>query len=238
MSYHGWKAVRYDFEARWEAGHRAGRVLLHERTEILAGNYAPIIRDLEPGFKVGQELVLSTSRRIRDAVYDDYGKLTGEVVEIAARPRFTITVTRKVRRKDGAWSVRFDTHDMRDPNVFVRRNPPALREGEYAEASEEEVRQAAIESAYTPNANQSVDGLHAVPPEVLNIWAMQAKTRFEDHRREVRTEERARQLVRSVTAQIRETAISLADDGADPQVFLLGVQGLIDAQREQQRTAA
>jgi hypothetical protein len=238
MSYYGWKAVRYDFEARWQAGHRAGRVLLHERTEILAGNYAPIVRELEPELEVGQELVLSQSRRLRTAVYDDFGKLTGEVVEIAPRPRFKITITRKVRRKDGSWSVRFDTHDLRDPNVYVRRNPPALREGEYAEASEEEVRQASFESAYTPHAGQSVDGVHAVPPEVLNVWAMQAKTRLAEHRRQERAETETAEDLRRLNNEIRELARRAAKMGLSPTDVLAPVAREVSAQHATLQDAA
>lgn len=238
MSARGRRVVAFDFEARWEAGHRAGRVHPFERKRIVDGDWSPIVREVKPDFTEGQEFVLSWSRASRQAMYDDCGNLTGEVVCIPRLPLFVITIRDVKRHRLGHFRVRYDIVDKRDPSLLMRRTPPALREGEYTEASEEEIRQAAIESAYTSNPKQSVEGFQVVPPDWQNRFSVQATSRFAEHKREQRAEQANAADLRRINAELRELAKRAAKMGIDPVQVLAPVAREISAQHAGLKDAA
>lgn len=172
MSYLGRRVVRFDLDARWQAGHRRGKPHPWERSRILKGDYAPIVRDLEPAFDVGQKHILSWSR-----IRPSFDPQTREVVTPPPEPVFWIEITGKVRRTKGDWSVRFDVFDRRRRGRLVRRKlpgyvhePDKLGQG-LAQTEEEEARE---ESGYTSNPRAAVDNFEAVDDATLQRFAAEA----------------------------------------------------------------
>lgn len=217
-------------DRRWAEGQRAAKVHQWERSVILAGDLSPIVRELKPAFTEGQEFVLSWTRRSRTALYDNLGRLTGEVVVAERLPLCVITIRDVKRHRLGYYRVRFDVLDRREIKRLVRRKPPALREGEYSEASEEEIAEAAVESAYTSNPKQALDYLEAVPAEWDNTFALQATSRFAEHRRRDAAEEESARDLQRLNSELKELAKRASKMGLDPVQVLAPVAREISVQ--------
>jgi hypothetical protein len=237
VSYFGRLALEH-IDSLHKEGQRVGKIHPWERSEILGGNWGPIIRELEPDFSEGQEFVLSWTRAAKQAVYDDRRELTGEVIRVGRLPLFVITIRDVKRHRAGYFRVRFDILDRREQKRLVRRKPPALREGEYAEATEAEVLQAAVESAYTGNPKQALDHLEAVPADWQNVLSMQATSRFAEHQRSERAEQESARDLQRLNAELRELAKRAAKMGVDPVQVLAPVAREISTQHASLKDAA
>lgn len=141
-----------------------GTLFPWERQQIMAGDYSPLIRELDPDMEEGKVLVISWER---SKPYAD--PETGAKFRSPARPALWITVTSKVRRAKGGWSVRYDVDDTRDKTNYMRRVPPAQGADD---ATEEE---AALASSYTTDSRVAVEPVPVVPHEDLKRFAAEAR---------------------------------------------------------------
>lgn len=175
MSSLGWDVVRH-LDAGEDAIERLGGPLPWEIARIRAGDYAPIVRRLEPAFRVGQECVLARSITRAQLVRDGRGRPTGEVIPRQVRPTLVIRVTDILRTARGLWSVPFSVVDRRDPVRMLRRTPPAQDiENAGAEVTPDEEAKARIESSYGASPKQAVDELEAVDDFTLKRFAAEAR---------------------------------------------------------------
>ena len=240
MSYLGRRVVA-SIDRRYRAARkreREGKLHGWERLGILGGELETILRDVEPGVSKGQQIVLLRSQTKRTALYDDHGRLTGEVSVTPSHPLFGITITSKRRHSKGGWEITFDTFDARDRDYFIRRTPPAARQDIAQQApTAEEIAMARIESAYTTDPRQALERLSAPLSKSERKIAMQTRLREAERAKHARREETTRRDVRSVTAQVREVATGIVRIGGDPEPFLVEIQRIIDAQRQEAEAA-
>lgn len=159
-------------DRRWREAQRVGRIHPWERSRILAGDYTPILRELEPDFAIGGKYILSWSRSRRHADPD-----TGQVFCPPPEPRFLIEITAKDRKAHGGWAVRFDIYDRRDPQRLPRRLPPVYSHDlmvvdQQKEPDPEDTRE---ESAYTTDPRAAVDSAASVDDASLEEFRIDAE---------------------------------------------------------------
>lgn len=181
MSSVGWEIVAHLRNGE-DAIERLGGLLPWEAARIRRGEYAPLVRRLEPAFTVGQRCVIATARYRPQLVRESPApgrrpEPTGEVIPARRVPTLLIEIAGLRRTARGLWSVRFHVDDRRDPVMRVRRLPPAMGEGiDYAkDPTPEEEHAARIESAYGGSPKGQVDDQEGVPVEVTEQYATEAQ---------------------------------------------------------------
>lgn len=168
-----------------DAIERLGGLLPWEAERIRRGNYASIVRRLEPAFTVGQRCVVATAyhrpQLIRESPAPGIRPVpTGEVIPARRVPSLTIEIAGLRRTAKGLWSVGFHVDDRRDPVRRIRRVPPPLTlttgdaDAYDHDPTAEEEYQARIESAYGGSSKGSVDDQEGVPVEVTEQYATEA----------------------------------------------------------------
>jgi hypothetical protein len=225
----GWRVV-HAIDERYRQGQRRGEVQLWERSRILAGDYSPIVRDLQPAMEKGSTHVLSWSRPTGSVDQQGEG-----LPKAPPEPLFWIVITRVVRHKNGTWRISFDIHDRREPRRLIRRKPPAMPFGDESEIDPELAR---VESAYTGNPKAAVDHLEAVDDDTLGKFTKEARVRLAENRKQMHAEEQAEDQARQLAKQLRDVTVGMVRDGADPTPFLAGVQRMVSGERERMKDAA
>lgn len=167
----GWRFI-HGLDRRMRQAEKAeasGELLPWERTRIREGDHSPLIRGKEPALEVGKSLIAAWEYSRRQA-----DPSTGQVITSPAAPSLWVTVTRKVRRAKGGWSIHFDVTDKRHETRYMRRTPPAYAPSheEVKEISDEEVH---IASNYTGDARASVEPVPVIPEDDLNHYAAEAR---------------------------------------------------------------
>lgn len=176
------RAVVAHLRAGEDAIERLGGPLPWEIVRIRHGDYAPIVRRLEPAFEVGSRFVIATAYHRPQLVKerrDGRMEPTGEVIPARRRPTLTIEIAGLRRTAKGLWSVRFHVEDQRDPVRRLRRVPPAQELGEAHDFSKpltgEEEETARLESAYGGSPKSEVDDQEAVDDQALGRFTAEAK---------------------------------------------------------------
>lgn len=156
----------------------------------------------------------------------------GHVQHLSPRLWFEVT---KVRLIPGGWRLIYKVYDDREEPFYLMPSStsfPTNERGQMLESlpAEEEI-------GYTRNPKRrTIDPLRAVPPDVQNVIRMRA--RLEDAQRAETHEDRTKRDLRSLTAQIRETAIRMARNGVDPGPWLTDLQRQVNEQRGEVDEAA
>lgn len=163
----GWGFI-HSLDRRWRRAieqQRSADLLVHERQAIRSGDFSALHRELEPAMEAGKTLVVSWERS--QPVVSD--RETGETIHTPARPVLWITITAKVRKARGGWSVHFDVDDHRDRSEYMRRLPPT--EGSDTATNEE----AARASSYTSDTRSAIEPVQVVPHDDLERFAAEAR---------------------------------------------------------------
>lgn len=163
----GWAVLRAIAAGERELGrHRRPKLLRAERTRILAGDYSPLIRLLEPAFTPGQRVVVSWTRPTKTS--DEKGNVSAP----PPAPLLVLEITAKIRKRTGEWAVRFNVEDFRETKRLLRSKPPVhdyelMKRDAEKPPTAEEIARAREESAYTSNPGSSIDHLDAVGDDEL-----------------------------------------------------------------------
>lgn len=151
---------------------------------------------------------------------------------------------RDVRRSPDAkvWVLDYLVNDQR-PNLLRRVPQVHLPEkdetGAIKPPTKGDIEAARIESSYTHSPRDAVPSAGEGLPEAdTNLLTMRARTKMAERRRDNRTEDDDRREFRALTSSIKETAVIMRRQGVDPAPFLLEVEQLIAAQRENLADAA
>lgn len=185
MSSIGWEIV-HAIDERYEAGQRRGQPQPWERSRILAGDYSAIVREFEPAAVIELD-ELDEDRRpktrpglVKGATHVlSWSRPTGSLDQVGRalpkpppEPLLWIMVTKVVRHRDGGWRVRFDVFDRRVDRRLIRRKPPARPLVENEQVTDDMAR---IQSAYTTNPKEAIDGLDAVDDGSLERYGEEAE---------------------------------------------------------------
>lgn len=162
MSAPGWRAIRH-IEATWEAGQRQGELHDFEAARIRGGDYAAIIRELEPAFMPGGRHVVSWSRP-----HAHYDEMLGQAIRVPREPAMWAVVGQPIRKARGGWAVPLlEVVDRREPRRFIRRKPPVM-------ATTVDDRTAHEQSNYQSSPVDAVDELMAVDDDDLAVFTAEA----------------------------------------------------------------
>jgi hypothetical protein len=215
----GWAFIReldqlFDEADFWEKW--ASRLNPEERKGIVQGDSGVIRRPVEPEWPALEWMQLASNFWIKPH-----------------RPKFT----------HKGWRITFDIRDFRVrmprrvPQMF---EPPELDSfGDPIPPTPDAIESARLEGNYTSSAELAVPDVgESVPDDYQNGLVIQAKERFASHREKAQAEELAKRDLRSVTAQIRETAIQMARNGLDPNPWLTDLQRQINARKNDLENAA
>jgi hypothetical protein len=107
----------------------------------------------------------------------------GKGEEVRLSSRVSIRVLRVDPERGGGWKLHYELTDTRDPVRLLRRTPPAHREGDELDITDQgAIREAARQSFYTADASAAVTDAGEAPDRE---WvAMRTKTQREfDHQR-------------------------------------------------------
>lgn len=177
--------------------------------------------------------------RIAFSAKDPCPAKVGDVLKLS--PKLSIEVRGVRRTKQGEWVIEYMVKDERP--IFMRRVPPVHTPesiaGFVAPPTTADIEVARVQGSYCRSSHGAVpDGDEAVPEVDHTLIEMRARTRFAEQRETERVEETAKRDLRAVTAQIRETAITMARVGVDPSDWLTDLQRQINERKAEMKEAA
>lgn len=219
MSYYGRQAIR-----AIEAGEKeiefwlryARRLTREERQRIARGDYASIVRPLEPEWQVGDWLRAASNLRIQVA---------------------------GMRWRRDQYRTSFHIQDFRAR--MPRRVPPMFEapeldaQGYPIEHDKEAIAAATEDGNYTPAVELAVSDIgDAVPPEYDNVIEMGKRERAAELQRREHAEATRKRELRALTSAMKETAVMLSRQGLDTTPLMADLQRVLAEHQEQVRSAA
>lgn len=202
---------------------RSSSLALDERQRIAHGDYTPLWRPEPPSWSAGEWLKVAANLWI---------------VPHPARAR---------KAPGRGYSISFDR--VRDFRArFLRRvpqmfDPPKLDERGFSiPPTATAIEAARLDGNYTSSRMLAIperrrEEAEAVPDDYQNVLGMNARQRQAEHEKSERAVDLAKRDLRSITAQIRETAVEMARMGIDPNPWLVDLQRQINERRDEREAA-